>query len=1536
MTGEQYLALSSMAYSDGLSGRSPVTGDLWRIGELIEANKIKDYYKDGSVALELRPLSSLSDWIIVNAHTSPSGMSAIAVQNPETKEIVFAYRGTDLDKGPIATMKDFVTDAAIASSGNLTVRAGLNQFQDAFNFYVDTIKKVGGASNVGTKSFTGHSLGGGLAQYMAYATNGAYKTVTFNAVGISQVLGDVNKNDYNDSITNYVNENDFVGAYGGHLGKVITIKDQDSEEARKRNRDTNTAQMYALDAFIEAAGRGEVNKNTAWIASAALTETIQSSVDNALLDPHKPSSLLKSDGNLGEEVPHGNPTVAAINSGIQAKLKVQTVVCDGAYFIFVALPTATVNEAIKVSMEIVDTSVKVFVETSEFIGEKMYEIGTLVGYALYDISTSFGQTMETIGSLINQAGTTPVRLDPIVLDISGLGITTKSITDGVYYDLDNNGFAEKTSWIDTKSGILVLDKSGNGKIETGNELFGDRTILADGTTAHSGFAALAALDTNHDGIIDTKDAAFSDLRIWIDKNGDGVSSPDELTTLQEAGVMSIGLGYSSVNQTDKNGNTIARVGSFTRTDGTTADIKEFFLQRDTKDVKVTQHIEIPEDIMTMPEVHPIGNTYSLRQAMSLDKSGTLKQLIQEFLDDSSTESRQAKLHDILFAWTGVTNIDPASRGPGFDARKLAALETITGTSYQNSPTSQPTSAATPMLERSYNILAESVYTMLMMQVDLRAIMSGFNYTLDLEAAHPIKLDVTSVQEYLEEQLQTNSATGEKMLAEITRVLRNRNFVSETEFANLCDHFAKKSVRYQRIIDTAPLTTMVGTNASDSINGIADRDNVMSAGEGDDYINGSNGNDIIYGESGDDTIYGGAGKNLLVGGVGNDRLYGGTGNDTYIFNRGDGIDTIYEDGGTDVISFGADIKPEDIVAKMTGFDGVASLELSIRDTEDKLIIHKHFGTYGYASEDKPSPNSQIEKIQFSDGTVWGVDELHYRTHVVTGTNEADQLAPANNMSSVEYHGMGGDDILTGKKGDDKLYGDDGNDQIEGGGGNDLLVGGRGNDTISDSSGDDIYIFNLGDGNDTIKDSDGIDELRFGEGISPEDIAVSRFTSHYDAHLKLSIKGTTDSIVIKDYFGSGSVWGFIEKTTYQIEKILFSNDTTWTQDILYYKLHNITGNEGNDTISAYDDNPVVYHGITGDDTLTGGKGDDVLYGDNGNDVLNGQDGNDILIGGRGNDVLSGGKGDDIYLFSRGDGVDIIHDGSGFDIVQFGEGIHPEEVVVKRVPAGNSFNLELSIKDTSDIVKVYRNFYSSTSNRASVISEVHFANGAKWTIDDLFEKMHNITGTEGDDNIRAYDNDNDNVIYHGLSGSDYLSGGGGDDRLYGDAGDDDLFGNNGNDLLVGGHGADKISGGEGNDTLIGGTGDDYLAGGDGDDRYIFARGDGRDILQDSNGNDTIQLGYSHTEVVFQKIYNNLRLEMYNSNDTIYVQSWYDSSNRKIETIQSDNGYTIQPENVQKLIQAMASFGNSHSMSWQQALDTYPTEAQSIISQYWTAPTA
>ena len=82
-----------------------------------------------------------------------------------------------------------------------------------------------------------------------------------------------------------------------------------------------------------------------------------------------------------------------------------------------------------------------------------------------------------------------------------------------------------------------------------------------------------------------------------------------------------------------------------------------------------------------------------------------------------------------------------------------------------------------------------------------------------------------------------------------------------------------------------------------------------AGEGNDTIEGADGSDRLYGEEGNDSIDGGAGTDKLYGGEGNDTLIGGddadtlnggsgsdsltggAGDDMFVFNAGDGADTI---------------------------------------------------------------------------------------------------------------------------------------------------------------------------------------------------------------------------------------------------------------------------------------------------------------------------------------------------------------------------------------------------------------------------------------------------------------------------------------------------------------------------------------------------------------------------------------------------------------------------------------------------------------------
>ena len=110
------------------------------------------------------------------------------------------------------------------------------------------------------------------------------------------------------------------------------------------------------------------------------------------------------------------------------------------------------------------------------------------------------------------------RADPLTLDLDGDGIETTGIntTTPVMFDMAGTGVQQSVGWVQSDDGFVVRDLNGNGLIDSGAELFGDATTLANGTKATDGFAALADLDANHDGVVNTSDAAFSQLRVWRD------------------------------------------------------------------------------------------------------------------------------------------------------------------------------------------------------------------------------------------------------------------------------------------------------------------------------------------------------------------------------------------------------------------------------------------------------------------------------------------------------------------------------------------------------------------------------------------------------------------------------------------------------------------------------------------------------------------------------------------------------------------------------------------------------------------------------------------------------------------------------------------------------------------------------------------------------------------------------------------------------------------------------------------------------------
>jgi Ca2+-binding RTX toxin-like protein len=201
------------------------------------------------------------------------------------------------------------------------------------------------------------------------------------------------------------------------------------------------------------------------------------------------------------------------------------------------------------------------------------------------VRDSSGSTSGTIGVRISINGGTPAvgapwaptyYTPPVVLDLDGDGIELVSLSESsVSFRVKADAAPTVTGWAGADDAFLALDRDGDGVITNGTEI----SFIDDLPGAVSDLEGLAAFDTDADGSLDAGDARFEEFLVWQDRNQDGVSQAEELSSLSQREIESIRLARSLTGHTVEGAtdNVITATSEYVRADGTTGDVGDVSL-----------------------------------------------------------------------------------------------------------------------------------------------------------------------------------------------------------------------------------------------------------------------------------------------------------------------------------------------------------------------------------------------------------------------------------------------------------------------------------------------------------------------------------------------------------------------------------------------------------------------------------------------------------------------------------------------------------------------------------------------------------------------------------------------------------------------------------------------------------------------------------------------------------------------------------------------------------------------------------------------
>jgi len=990
---------------------------------------------------------------------------------------------------------------------------------------------------------------------------------------------------------------------------------------------------------------------------------------------------------------------------------------------------------------------------------------------------------------------------PLVLDLDGDGVETISWEQsGVFFDHDGDRYAERTGWVSPDDALLVRDLDGDGQIGSGTELFGNHTLLPNGSRAANGFEALRVLDSDGNGRIDAADVGWNQLRLWRDGDGDGAVDAGELAEPGSLGVLSLSLAYTDSTEVDGAGNAHRQLGTYITSGGSVSSLRDVWFSINPALSRTLDIQSVEAAVAALPNLPGMGVVPSLHQAMARDDSGQLRDLVERWIA-ADAGLRASLIDPLLYHLAGVQSVDPQAYGTAVaDGRQVAALEAFLADRYRDGAVPDAFGAA--QLAQAYATLRSRIDARLTLQADITPVLAA----IQVEPAADRGGQALNVGPAIE-RLKTHLLAGDpeaRARAMAAAIIE----LGQEPLAPLIEGARQAALSAPDHLFLPLLAIGV--------------QNVVRLQPDRDGLPGSDAHDLLVGNDLGNWIEGRGGDDILIGGPGWDRLMGGAGRNTFIFSRGDGTDWISRDvldGQTAIntLAFRAGIAPQDLAFRQ---DSDGTLTISFSGSTDLVYVE------GFRQRVAPAPMQPVQPLgwfTFADGTRWSADELRLRLN--QGTDAGDHLV--------------------GDYTPETIRGGAGNDRIESWAGDDLLDGGPGSDLLAGGSGSDTYLIRRGEGNDSILEmSDGQphrDAIQFGPGITPKNVRLSRSFYDWDYHLHLQIDGVHRALTIDSFFAGGQAG---HPWYYAVEEFRFEDGTVWTDEEIRVRM--LTGGPDSDVLVGY----------FGDDTIRGFDGHDRIHGLDGHDRLEGGPGDDRLIGGAGDDVLDGGSGRNVYEFEGAVGRDLITSrpqplqSDPGEIRINGSVFAPEAIGLRRV--GNDLELIDTGSNGPNTVLIQDYFRDhSSANPWNPVQSIVWSGRSTWDLATIDSRVANLyRGGRADDQLSGTA---DHDFLEGFAGNDTLHGGLGNDRLDGGEGIDtaswagmttsvtvdlalagpqesgagqdtlvaieNLIGGAGADRLLGHGGDNRIDGGAGDDTIDGGAGSDVLLGGLGVDTVSFA---------------------------------------------------------------------------------------------------------------------